>query len=695
MRIQAPAATMAPNAPNGVGSHSKQQAGGSFKAQCKSAAALVNERRIEFVRAKKARVLGKLESTGSNSLAKSAGNGKVLVDEGQIVRLLSWKQSRKIGPGLSNLGNTCYLNSVLQCLSYTPCFAQYVLEKEAKSVTKNGHNNHAKGFCGLRVMARFLQNIHGGGSGNKHGGSRVIQPKELVMNIRHISKSFRIGRQEDSHEFFRLLLDAMQRSCLRRAGIKQESHPSASTSMVHRVFGGKLKNSLKCAKCSFVSERCDDFLDLSLEINNGIKSIAGALKHFTAVEKLDDSNAWKCTNCRQLNRAEKGMTIETCPNVLVIQLKRFDMMFGKIKKHIEFPTSLDIARGVSKTSEDRRRGRTKYELHGVLVHAGYSTECGHYYAFVKGPSGQWYEMNDECVRWVNIDQVLQQKAYMLFYSRVLPPSEVTKETPTAIAAPPETTSVAAQPTKEEIPTKIVSQSSEEASSSMNQSLDMNGFLASLKTDLNNLPIGAKNGHDTGVARERRKHVVVTYEFTRSRSLKPHPRQRRQAVVPVFRGALGKFYKYNRSAWCTMRGVQLKCTSSEHSSPESACALEQNVQKKPQSQVSGQPVNPRQLRRIGAPGGAVFGKEVARWSEAEAADSTSADINQDLAAHQDAILNRLKKEDRKRRQSGRQDSWNESLDMGKLKKVKKRKEFMPNQGAANAFQKALQKKAKRQ
>ena len=49
---------------------------------------------------------------------------------------LSWNDIRSVGPGLVNLGNTCFLNSVIQCLTYTPPLANYLLSGEHKKNCK-------------------------------------------------------------------------------------------------------------------------------------------------------------------------------------------------------------------------------------------------------------------------------------------------------------------------------------------------------------------------------------------------------------------------------------------------------------------------------------------------------------------------------------------------------------------------------
>ncbi|KAJ8768239.1 hypothetical protein K2173_021179 [Erythroxylum novogranatense] len=308
---------------------------------------------------------------------------------------------RRIGAGLENLGNTCFLNSVLQCLTYTEPLAAYLQSG------KHQNSCHVAGFCALcaiqKHVSRALQST-----------GRSLVPKDLVSNLRCISRNFRNARQEDAHEYMVNLLESMHRCCL-PSGVPTESPAAYEKSLVHRIFGGRLCSQVECQQCSFCSNKFDPFLDLSLEIVKA-DTLLVALRNFTAAELLDGGEKqYQCQKCKQKVRAKKRLTVHKAPYVLTIHLKRFHAHDPgrKVDKKVSFDRSLDMKPFVSGSYE----GDLKYSLYGVLVHYGHNTHSGHYVCYVRTSSGMWYLLNDNQVRQVSEKTVLEQKAYMLFYVR--------------------------------------------------------------------------------------------------------------------------------------------------------------------------------------------------------------------------------------------------------------------------------------
>lgn len=308
---------------------------------------------------------------------------------------------RRIGAGLANLGNTCFLNSVLQCLTYTQPLVAYFQSGRHKATCR------VAGFCAMCTLQDHVM-IALDSSG------KILSPTTLVRNLRCISRNFRISRQEDAHEYMVNLMEAMHKCCL-PAGITSESPVAYEKSFVHKIFGGRLISQVKCTQCSHSSNKFDPFLDLSLQINRA-DSLVKALSHFTAVEQLDEGEKrYQCEQCKVKVRALKQLKIDKAPYILAIHLKRFSTggSGGKIDKKIEFGCTLDLKPFASSTHE----GDLKYTLYGVLVHSGWSTHSGHYFCFIRTSTGLWHALNDSRVHQISEKSVLDQKAYMLFYIR--------------------------------------------------------------------------------------------------------------------------------------------------------------------------------------------------------------------------------------------------------------------------------------
>lgn len=68
-----------------------------------------------------------------------------------------------------------------------------------------------------------------------------------------------------------------------------------------------------------------------------------------------------------------------------------------------------------------------YKLNAVLVHLGSTSNSGHYYCYIKSSNGLWYLMDDDRVIQVNLNQVLDQQAYILFYVRRPAPNNVSSD----------------------------------------------------------------------------------------------------------------------------------------------------------------------------------------------------------------------------------------------------------------------------
>ncbi|XP_055822902.1 ubiquitin carboxyl-terminal hydrolase 23 isoform X2 [Solanum dulcamara] len=335
---------------------------------------------------------------------KKGGGDAVMESNGMDPEVsfgIAFRKIMRIGAGLQNLGNTCFLNSVLQCLTYTEPLAAYL--------ESGKHQNSCRmaGFCALCAIQKHVSRA-------LQATGKILAPKDLVSNLRCISRNFRNARQEDAHEYMVNLLESMHKCCL-PSGVPSESPSAYEKSLVHKIFGGRLRSQVQCMQCKFCSDKFDPFLDLSLEILRA-DSLHKALDHFTARELLDGGQRqYQCQQCKQKVKATKRLTIDQAPHVLTIHLKRFGSHVPgqKIDKKIHYGPTLDLKHFVS----DTYGGELKYTLYGVLVHAGWSTHSGHYYCFVRTSSGNWYSLDDNQVVQVSERKVLEQKAYMLFYVR--------------------------------------------------------------------------------------------------------------------------------------------------------------------------------------------------------------------------------------------------------------------------------------
>jgi ubiquitin carboxyl-terminal hydrolase 22/27/51 len=275
-------------------------------------------------------------------------------------------------------------------------------------------------------------------------------------------------RQQDSHEWYLHIIDKLH-EC------EKPSYDSKGVCrcFIHKAFFGRTCQEISCNKCGFVSRTQEQMLYLTLDFQKqvaaaattrkkaeppleagaappAVPTLAACLEDLTALENLSD-DTYSCRGCEKKGGMTKTVRIRKLPAILCMQVNRFQNEFRggsvvqkKIKGRVQYPLEIDMMpyttkgkkskkgreEGKGEEGHDDERGgddgggdRFTYELESVIVHEGKAIEQGHYFAFCRGTSGEerggrreWYMFNDAKVTVAAEGLVLEQEAYLLFYS---------------------------------------------------------------------------------------------------------------------------------------------------------------------------------------------------------------------------------------------------------------------------------------
>ncbi len=122
----------------------------------------------------------------------------------------TWQRSQAIGCGLANLGNSCYMNSALQCLAHLPPLGNLCLARL--------HTSHGcrlpTGTCTCCLVEAQIARMLAPSMAQRSADT----PYGIHRGLGLLSKGFVKGRQEDAHELLRCLVDAMERDLLKNEG---------------------------------------------------------------------------------------------------------------------------------------------------------------------------------------------------------------------------------------------------------------------------------------------------------------------------------------------------------------------------------------------------------------------------------------------------------------------------------------------
>lgn len=334
--------------------------------------------------------------------------------------------------GLANLGNTCFFNSVVQCLNSNEQLCKLLVS------TKTGEEPALLAVTKLASqLQKLMQSIHS-------GAQESFKPRAMLAAIADTNggEMYGTGRQQDAHELLIFLLDKLDEEY-------KENFPSL-------LLQGRLSSTVTCLACKNPSTKEEEFWSLELDLKSH-KSATPRLSHsahdltgdsgssshetvdpdrkfeltdllgaqgFTRMEQLQGDNRYYCEKCKKKQKATKQFTIGSPPGTLILHLKRFSYdKYGnegkKLQNDVSFPRELDLSH-LGLMSPESRALQTGYYLRAVVIHKGLSLGRGHYiaYARYKDSIDTWFRYNDSDVTQVKYDTVKDEQAYLLFYDNM-------------------------------------------------------------------------------------------------------------------------------------------------------------------------------------------------------------------------------------------------------------------------------------
>jgi ubiquitin carboxyl-terminal hydrolase 44/49 len=383
--------------------------------------------------------------------------------------------------GIRNLGNTCYMNAVLQCLSNTPAFRQFflseldqtafnvpktklqridtatclatMLDSEAtKAMSKNGGHTVA---TQLYALLRVLWS----------GKWSVVTPHSLIEEVWRAMPKYRNHLQHDAQEFLGDIMELLERE-LRGAGtlcpdpaahaIAKGASATATRSIavpkgkkrattttaaaaaaplpthLACLFRGVMRSDVVCQRCKRVSSTEEPFWQLTLDLPRDASAGAARRSARMVSPRRAPEQARSTVSCTLRDCFEAFSAPETVPqyacdhcpsrqtaikSLHVVEMPQVLVVVLKRFRWDGNGTKIDTT--VSFDLDDIDFNGTNYELTGVVVHHGRTLRSGHYTAYLRH-SDRWFHANDNKINSVSEDVVLSQSSqvYLMFLERV-------------------------------------------------------------------------------------------------------------------------------------------------------------------------------------------------------------------------------------------------------------------------------------
>eukprot|EP00644_Phytophthora_capsici_P010898 jgi/Phyca11/562505/estExt2_Genewise1.C_PHYCAscaffold_90513 len=351
------------------------------------------------------------------------------------------------------MGNTCFMNSALQCFVHSPVFREYFLSNRFEcDVNKR---NHLGSRGAIAAAYSQLQS-----SLWRERDQGYLLPGRFRDEFTRVRRHFEETRQYDAHEFMVALLDCLHEDLNQGSQVAHAEAPgvpsyeaqgdaawraytSVNSSVVVDLFHGQMRSETICGTCGERKCTFDPNLFFSLPIpesNPPMYAIplAKCMDALMREEAISLEDHWVCERCGVPREGSRLSAIWRLPDLVMIQMKRFQYLENqhkqKVRSLVDFPLKgMDFSKWMGHQDE----GSSVYDLYAVANHVGGLTR-GHYTAYCRydadfpessalfsatEDSGNvqcpdlWFRFDDEKVSEIAAGDVITDAAYVLFYKR--------------------------------------------------------------------------------------------------------------------------------------------------------------------------------------------------------------------------------------------------------------------------------------
>jgi ubiquitin carboxyl-terminal hydrolase 8 len=244
-------------------------------------------------------------------------------------QLMSLPGNRPSLTGLRNLGNTCYMNSILQSLTNftlpSNYFIKNVFARDLNKMCKT-RGEVAKEYAQL---ARLLWS----------GQHQVVSPDGMKLVAGKCDPMFSGCGQQDAHEFFSKLMEWLHDELNEVQGPKNlpernfqgdlsgaqaawEFAKKADRSFIIDTFYGQWVSTLTCQTCGWQSAKYDPFMELTIQLptdSNHRVSFHEGMMDLLKKDRVE----YNCELCKRQTWCTKQLQIVKFPLILSVHFVRF------------------------------------------------------------------------------------------------------------------------------------------------------------------------------------------------------------------------------------------------------------------------------------------------------------------------------------------------------------------------------------